>query len=348
MHSYPKSLLAAMLLSGAGQAAFAVPFAVEGKLSQVNVNPGTLADPTVANTVVCNGTLVQLNGSTRFSSPSGPISAQKMVSNDRFPGRELVPPASPTDVNSKRSAFIGGTCIIDGEDTAAGRVAATMFVEPAENVLVGPTTNNPGEPFAIMGVPVRLLALTPEAGVVLAPEFVAEPGGRIIASPPLNGAGMKIKLNTVPKGDESSAEGYLSDDGKTFYAHVVETSGGELLEPQNYPTASIQRAEASFGNNSAKLEVRGGCTFLPATPRPLPIVVQVNKLGDWVNANGGANARAVSTTCVEDAATPGFGTYRFRNDNYAITPTTRPTRVRVAPSGPLPLNFSEVFTLTVR
>ena len=67
-----------------------------------------------------------------------------------------------------------------------------------------------------MGVSVRLLAVVPEAGVVLPHEFVVKPGGRIITEPPLDGSGMKIKLNTVLKGDESSAEGYLGDDGKTF------------------------------------------------------------------------------------------------------------------------------------
>ncbi len=354
MKSTTQWVLFAGAWAGLAACAHAVPFAVEGKLAQVNVEPSSLALLPPVNTVLCNGTLIYLTAATEYSTPTGSITTAQLISGTPWPGRASVAPAAPLRQYSKDSAFIGGTCIIEGDDdgSPAGRRASKLFVEPAENVLVGPTTNESGQPFAIMGVPVVLLASKPSDGTPLPAGYVEEPEGRIIATPPVNAANMKIRLDTVPKNDESSAEGYLGDDGKIFYAFAVETTGGTLAEPKDFPTASVQRGDVTFSSaTTVKLEVRGGCTFLPTTARPLHLVVQVDRGNAWVNATGGTSATAVATTCAEDPATPGSGTYRYRNDRFAASatpvPGTIPTKVRVAPAvtPAEPLNFSDAFTL---
>lgn len=313
MYTIRKSAsLLATLLAAASGTALAVPFAVEGKLTQL-----TGAE------MICNGVPILINDSTVFSTPSGTKPRTDMLSGEPFPGR-----ASDRGF----SAFIGGTCIVDGDDGGAGgsRIAGNAFFEVAENVLVGPTTNNPGTPYAIMGVEIVLL----QNNYPDKPGY--EPMGRIVAGPVMNGFGQEVLLETVPRGDESSAEGYMGSDGK-FYASLVETTGGTPVNPLTSPTATVLRGDVTFSNaNTVKLEIRGGCTF-PAPraatdpARSQPIIVSVDRPlaggTTWVDLTG--------ATCVEDLAAPGNGTYRYRNDRYT-GPVPTKVRVKVAPSAAYP------------
>jgi hypothetical protein len=341
MYNSKKAVFAGLVLSSASSLALAVPFAVEGKLSQMNIDTTTLGTPNAGNHVVCNGTTVYLTPTTVYSTPTGTIKVDKLVSNAPFPGKVLVDPDVPSATNSQNSAFIGGTCIIEGDEdgTTTGRLATSVFVEVAEHVLVGLTTSERGSQFEIMGVKVLLLAAKPDVGQTLPPGYVEEPGGRVIAGPVMNAANMKVDINTVKRGDESSAEGYLvslTDGSKVFYAHAVETTGGDLIDPPTYSIASVQRADLTFSNASTvKLDIRGGCTFVNASSSQ-PIVIQVDRGTDWVNpVNGAVNNLSTTTTlCTLDPVT-GLGTYRYRNDRYGATAATMPTNVR-ALVGPAP------------
>lgn len=325
-------LILASLLVTASQAALAVPFAVEGKLAAISAT-GT------SGTLTCNGVPIVFDGATVFSTPSGTKPLSDMLSPVPFPARD---PVGPSDA----SAFIGGTCIVDGEDNLTTRMASSVFLEVAENVLVGPTTNVPGQTsFAIMGVEIVLLQNKDPA------KEGYDSVGRVIAGPVMNGFGQEVKLDTVPAGDESSAEGYMGKDGK-FYASLVETTAGDPANPIPTPTATVVRGDLTFSNATTyKLDIRGGCTFpeprKPTDPaRSQAVLVVVDRATSsgtiWVNPSNvnlgiDSSPPQSNATCLEDiVASPGNGTYRYRNDRYSGPAPTK-VKVRVSPTATFPV-----------
>jgi hypothetical protein len=316
----------------------AVPFTVEGKLSEMNITPDALGAPSQSDNVVCNGTKINLTPTTVYSTPTNAIDLPKLISNTTFPGMDLVPPYKNA---GNPSAFIGGTCIIEGDDNGLenGRRATSVFVEVAEHVLVGLVTSYPdtNQPFEIMGVKVVLLAPPTTAATTF---YEPEPGGRITAVPVTNATGMKVDISTIPHGDESSAEGYLatlSDGSRIFYAHAVETTGGKPLGgAAGSPIASIQRADLTFSNpTTTKLDIRGGCTFV-GTTAPQQIIIQAYRGGAWTNIVSGIaddKVKAIPANCVIDPT--GQGTYRHRDDKFPASSASMPTMVR-AFVGPAP------------
>jgi hypothetical protein len=331
-------LILASLLVTASQAALAVPFAVEGKLAAISAT-GT------SGTLTCNGVPIVFDGATVFSTPSGTKPLSDMLSPVPFPARD---PVGPSDA----SAFIGGTCIVDGEDNLTTRMASSVFLEVAENVLVGPTTNVPGQTsFAIMGVEIVLLQNKDPV------KEGYDSVGRVIAGPVMNGFGQEVKLDTVPAGDESSAEGYMGKDGK-FYASLVETTAGDPANPIPTPTATVVRGDLTFSNATTyKLDIRGGCTFPeprkptdPARSQAVLVVVDRTTVSNgvsttaWVNPsspttpiNDSPTSATSNATCLEDiVVSPGNGTYRYRNDRYTGPAPTK-VRVRVSPTATFPV-----------
>ncbi|WP_157271673.1 hypothetical protein [Azohydromonas aeria] len=329
------SLLLPALLAGAAAPALAVPFSVEGRLGRVN-----------DNALVCNQVRIQLGANTVITTPSGVIDKARLLDTQPFPGRRNVEP--PDDGNPDTpplpplSAFVGGTCIVSGDDNGTRRVADTVFVEVSENVLVGPVTITPGGPFEIMGVPIVLLGTTPGT-----PGY--EPGGRIVASEPINDFGYEVDLATVPAGDESSAEGYLGAQTDVFYAHAIQTTGGQARASATAPDTRILRGSVTRANaTTVKLEVRGGCRFMGSpnvngTARTQRVNVQVDNgtsaTGEvvWTNASAPATPAAGNVTCTEDTAAPGYGLFRYQLDRYSgyrAVPTM--TRARVVPSSAYP------------
>jgi len=255
-------------------------------------------------------------------------------------------------MNNGMPAFVSAnaTCIIEGNTDTGARLAKDVFVEVAENVLVGPTTNSPGQQFAILGIPVVLVhkndyKLPPGA---VAEGYTIDPEGRIGGGAPVNGFGYPVRLETVPTGDLSSAEGYLLNGpgGPRFYAHAIETTGGEMDRPADAPVdATVQRGNVTSANaTTVKLEIRGGCTFAPllnttGIPRTQRMLVAVDN-GTKLNAATGIRVplwvdpvtrnvvdestpvTVTNATCTEDlAAGSGNGTYRFRVDRYTISRT---------------------------
>ena len=326
----PAVLLAAII---AGGNSFAVPFTIEGPLTAIS-----------SSGLTCNGVQVVTDAATVYSTPTGVVSQAKLLSTTPFPGNPLNSPAG-------QSAFIGGTCIVEGEDLpTTGRLASTVFVEIRENVLLGPTTSQ--SPFSIMGVQIVLLTTQ------------NEPVGRILAGPPVNAQGFEVDLATVPLNDESSAEGYMGSDGK-FYAHAVETSAGDPKVKPTQPESRISRAQSDTVNaTTVKLEVRGSCSWLtPPTgaARTQPVLVNLdNGVGTdsnpiWVNPTTRAESTPASNqsnvTCTEDLATPGFGNFRYRLDRYTFTraaPSLARARVASPSSATAAYPWSPTFTMTVR
>ena len=318
----PLPLLLASLLAGAAVPALAVPFTVEGRLGAVD-----------EQALTCNRARIQMGPNTVISTPTGVIDRAKLTDTQPFPGRGTAGTAS---------AFLGGTCIVSGDDAGGTRLADTVFVEIAENVLVGAVSSAPGQPFEILGVPIVLLSTALDA-----PGY--EPGNRIVASEPINGFGYEVDLANVPLGDESSAEGYLSTETNLFYAHAVETSGGPAKYATTAPDTRVLRGSVTRASNTTlKLEVRGGCRFLGApnangTARSQRLNVQMDNGTDstgqvvWANPSALSSPTAANATCNEDTAAPGYGVYRYLLDRYTgfrAVPTM--TRVKVVPSTAYP------------
>lgn len=382
-----KSLIVAAILAASSSAALAVPFAVEGKLTRIDA---------VNKEVECNGTRVKLVDvattgipATVYTTPTSTISFAQLASDVALPGQTL--PAG-------QSAFIGGTCIIDGNSDATGTIlyAETFFVEIAENVLVGPTTNLPGQPFAIAGVPIVILgdyddtvnlsmpdpyayAWTTDskgnpipardANRALIPLYQKDSTGalildannqpilippRIHSVAPTNQFGYEVDLKTVPKSDESSAEGHLING--VFYAHVIETSGGERKDLTVIePTATVLRANGRIRSATRiELEIRGGCEFKDPTLTSMPVLIRVDNGDAWVNPNAPTVAASPSTTnatCTREVGTNG-GVYTYKRDYNKPAAYAQPTKVIVRVAAPAAATAayadSPAITLTLR
>lgn len=274
----------------------AAAFEIEGPLSEIG-----------SDYIVCNGAKVRTDSSTQFFSPSGPVPSNQLDAPD-FPGAGFGFNQLP------RAGFRLGTCIASGDDATG--LASSVFVEIAENVIVGNTTHAPGEPLAILGVRIepitdgRMSAAKPPAGMYDAygvnnhPKEVAR-----------NQFGFGVRLASVPAQDFAAAEGYLSaaPGQKVLYAHTIETTGGEA--ELAYPRASLQRAQCRNepGGGRDQVEILGSCV-LPAgvTSQRLSILVR-DATGAARPLRTSATAVAVAT-CTADPASPGYGVYRFRND----------------------------------
>lgn len=210
-------------------------------------------------TIRCNGAEVQINTTTRINSPTTRLTPDKLA--DPAPIVAGLKNPDGTD----RSGFIGGTCIVDGDDPAqpgSPRVAANLYVELAENVLVGPSTKTPSGAFGIMGV--RVVRLTNEMTA-----------GRIHAPLPMNAYGFEIILNQVPAGDLSSAEGYVDRtvNPPVLYAYAIETSGGPVRLP-----CTRDPEDPEFGAYRLRNDAFRGLAANQAPTRVRASVVQGNTL----------------------------------------------------------------------
>lgn len=309
------------VLAAAFGTASAAEFSVEGRLTERTAN-GTGA------IVKCNGMTVNVPSTATVSSPTHNIGIAGLLSDYQLPGRS-------------EPGFIGGTCIIDGENSGMTNTASSVYLEPAENVIVGEVSQSIKDPANPDGPP-RPFKIR-DVEIVLLDESIAtgdSATSRLITSKkPRNEVGVEINLDTVEMNDLSSAEGYLGSDGK-LYAYVIETTGGSGDPANNVlAQATVQRADLTTRNAATfqyKLEIRGGCTFpYGGTSQVLEIQIASGKNTDnstrWISAaNTGTNPTPdgkANVTCTASADVPGGGTYRYRNDNFRATAV--PTAVRV-------------------
>lgn len=296
IRAFRTAALASLLLAVVAGPATAAPFSVEGPVGAI-VNSGG-----GHGTVRCNNVLVTITPSTTISSPTANLTLDLLADSTPFPNAGYGP------TGTTRAGFVGGTCIIDGNDDSGSPVADSVFVEIAENVLVGSVTSSPGSTMAILGTSVVPLADT-----------------RMPAAIPRNQFGFEIDINTVPTGDLAAAEGYLGTDGM-LYAHTIETSTGAPLVSD--PRASIQRAECTNENraNRDRVEVRGGCVLPAGVTARAVLIAGVRPNVTQEQALGQAN-------CALDPAFPPFGSYRFRSSTLELSGNVCPAQIRATLSG---------------
>jgi hypothetical protein len=208
---------------------------------------------------------------TPITSPSNPALTQaQLLDPAPLPGR--------TD-----AGFLNGTAIVTGTTTGATSTAADVFVEPAENVLIGLTTApSNGAPLAINGVNVALVS------------DARMPGTAVHAV-----SGVAIDIHTVAAGAAAAATGYLGSNGgvPTFYAFEVSAVGNPLLDAEQTTLSRV-----TCRQSKGELRGLGASTSTPAT-------ITLYR-GNTVDA---ANLLGTVTTAVD-------GTFSFRFRGLATCP----------------------------
>ena len=264
----------ALLLSAASlaQAQFPVITGIEGKITAPIVSNGAGG----ATITIMGNVQVNVPPGTPISSPSRTnLTVADLLNQAVFPGRTL-------------PGFQGGTAIVDGltSDVSGVVLATNVFVEPAENVLIGAVTG-----------------FTTEGNILINNlPCVAGTDSRIPASPPTNDSGFVIPVTaaSIPVGTEVNVEGYFGDDG-LFYYHLLSAVG------VGAPTQTLGVAISQATGRLAKFEidVRGG--YNGALPTGA-ITVEIR----------GLTAANVETslgfaTVAADPLIPGTGTFRFNS-----------------------------------
>jgi hypothetical protein len=230
------ALCAAFILPGLASAQ--VPALVEGKISYIQVNDvASGGDGSVDMTVM--GIKVHIPAavfaSSLASTPTGTITNPNDLLGDPLPGRA-------------DSGFLGGTAIINGESTTAsdgaggiisGFTAIDLFVEPAENVVLGSIQNDGACGLSIEGVPLV---------------FLKDP--RMTAADPVNTSGFLIDHCQTLNGGAAAVEGYYGENGM-LYVFTYETDDAPLLDTGAGGTTTITRASC----DGRRIEVRGSSTL---------------------------------------------------------------------------------------
>jgi hypothetical protein len=223
------------------------------------------------------------------------------------------PPALP---GRSQNGFLGGTAIVTGASAAGILYATDVFVEPAENVIVGEATGAVDGDVTVNNV--RAVALT-------------DP--RIPAGPPINGFGFEVIPSTIPVNSLLAIEGYFAEGTPkgVLHYHTLEADGGTLVRAGTREV-SILRAQCRIrGGGRDELEVRGG-THNPAAT-PVTIEISDPTITTPTPAQPEVGWRRLTPTAapvVDTTVTPRQGLYRFRRDNLNLPGSVCPAFVRAS------------------
>lgn len=216
-----------MIASLVSASAAAAPLALDGKITEIALD---------GSTITVMGVTVTIPAGTLINSPTKSLTLAELASQTSLPGRELI------------AGFIGGTAIINGLTAFdpgntlffGQNIAEDVFVEPAENVLLGEVTANPGD-----GVNLEVSGVT----------LQQLDDSRIPAGVPIDANGLAINLATTPLGAAAAAEGHFGDNG-VFYYFLIETvgdSGCATCRPAD--AVSVTRARC---RDNDEIRVLGG------------------------------------------------------------------------------------------
>ena len=176
---------------------------LEGPLLTVDETTGELS---------VMGIKVIVDGNTKIESPSAVLTLDQLKDRAHLPGRT-------------EEGFKGGTATVTGTvDPMTGAVtAATLHVEPAENVVLGVITENVAGRVKVNGLQVEYLS-----------------DARMPLKAIQNEFGFAVKPESILVSTPASVEGYY--DGAVFRAFLLEIDGvAELVNPN--PQVSILRAQ---------------------------------------------------------------------------------------------------------
>ena len=265
------AILTFIVASLVSASAAAVPLALEGKITAIDE---------VGRTMTVMGVTVSIPTDALINSPTKVLTMGELADQTPLPGRSLPGFIVVT-------AIINGLTAGDPLNPTGQNIAEDVFVEPAENVLLGEVTANDGINLSVSGVALVRLEDT-----------------RIPSGAPIDANGLAIDLATTPVGSEASAEGYFGDDG-IFHYFLIETVGepvacaGTGCRPAD--AVSIARARCRDGD---EIRVLGGVADVDGVLEPSVFI------------EGFGTAPVIS-----DPAT-GEVTYSFRGTGVNVCPAT--------------------------
>jgi hypothetical protein len=200
-----------------------------------------------------------------INSPSARLTCASLTNSSSLPGRS-------------QAGFIGGTAIVTGTESGVGVInAEDVFVEPAENVVVG--------------------SLTAGATRIVNTPLVSLGNDNRIPANIINAYGFKVDQAAIPAGALAGVEGYFAD-GKLYF-HTLEVDAP--IPPAINPTVAqvaVLRAQCDPGG---RLEIRGGAYG--------PSGIAGNTIRVF-RPNG--TSLGTTNAAVDDPLFPQFGLYRFR------------------------------------
>lgn len=277
MRGYKFSRLAAAALALAAPVAQAqVPLEVEGPIENIECS-GTSALITVM------GMDILVDNQTTITNPTRALALSDLCRTDPLPGRE-------------QPGFVGGTAIATGLSfDGFDRIADDLYVEPAENVVLGQVTSNSGGGgLEVEGVPVVMIQ-----------------DDRMPAIPLVNESGFEIDPNSLAIGTPASMEGYYANG--TFYAFRLEADGGSLLD-DGATAVSVLRSDCrQRDNGQLEIETRG------ATHDPPNGTVTVTNPAGTITYG--------TAPVAPDPDNPSHGAFRFRVRRGGIGECTPEIRV---------------------
>jgi len=303
--------LAAFVAASAQAQVVIVPDAsIEGAIQSVTPGAGVFAPfGATKGEMVVMGVTVRVLASAPIHSDTNPAIDLSTLENS-LPGRE--------------HGFLGGTAIVTGDSSGGVLYASDVFVEVAENVVVGEATGTKNDPLD------DLVTRSTINNVIIVP--LEDP--RTPAGPPINSFGFEIDPVTIPPGSAFSVAGYFAGD--RIYYHTLEADAGTLINATT-PQVSILRAQCrarNDGRSRDELEVRGG-TYLPAAGR---VTIQTLRPG----ANPSLDASWISRAPINIAPVVdpvfGQGLYRYTASNLnfgAVCPAQVRAIMRAAAGSPI-------------
>lgn len=240
-------------------------------------------------------------------SPSADLSLETLAGKVVLPGRGL------------QQGFEGGTAIVEGVWQNNQLVASSVFVEPAENIMLGQVTA--ANPLRINGVEIAIL---PEAGATAA--FTSNLDARIVPGhllPRLGPTGLRhevgIPLASVKANVLAAAEGYFAD-GK-FNAFVVDAADGVALTDSDQLAITRAQVRERTPNTTRgdEYDIRGGIHLRNARARQIA-VYRIDTLPNAAGVPTTTYTRlGAAVATIPDAVNPKFGTWRLTG----VTPTVR-------------------------
>ena len=291
----------------------AVPIELEGPISAINLNPDGSGMITVM------GIEVQIPIGTPINPPTRLISMAQLSDPAPLAGRT-------------EPGLIGGTAIIIG-DTPDGiiNIAEDIFVEPAENVILGVITAAdcpipaPGDDADRARFRLCNNNSMQALGTDLFRLTNANTSFRMPADPPVNELGFQINLGLTHEagllvGAAVALEGYFASDRLNWFA--FEYAGIGVLRREDQPEISILRAQCRERDDGIELDVMGA-VHLANLDDPTGTQVRIRVPG----AGGTVFGTVGVTPLIPEIPTEPvqFGEYDFALDgdpNFPVCPDT--------------------------
>lgn len=279
---YPLALAAALPLSAQTE------LLLEGSIDAI-----TRVGPSALVTIL--GQQVLVPADTMLTTPTATIDLDQLLDQRPYPGR-------------MQPGHIGCSATVHGKVLAGGTrlIADRLFVEPAENVVLGVVTGLAGSLLFVNGMPT-----------------VLSTDSRLPSRPAINAFGFSIVPSTVALGAEVALEGWFA--GGSFHAFGMEVSGAARLEmplPQTSVLRAVVRERTPNPQVGDEYDVRGAVTMAHAPSSVMTQLIAVFRLDHGVPTQLGI---AIAT---RDTQFPDFATWRLQG----TTPPTMQPVLGVAPA----------------